>query len=347
MRPVHERRFKWRLLLHLSAIVVLAGLSAAAFAQLPSAPEQGAGSVSGTILDADGELVSAAHVIITAESGSHSQTVTDGQGRFTFAAVSAGKFTLAIAADGLAADESSGVLHAGETVEVPPITLRVATATTDVEVNLSQADIAEAEIKDQEKQRFLGFAPNFYVSYTWDAAPLTKKQKFELADHTVVDPINILISAGIAGVQQANNTFSGYKQGAKGYAKRFGANYADLAIGTYLGGAVYPMIFHQDPRYFYKGVGSIRSRTLYALSTAVIARGDNGKWQPAYAGIAGDMSAGAISNLYYPASNRNGAALTVENGLLAIGFDGLGNVLQEFLWRKLSTGTPKTPKSKP
>ena len=38
-----------------------------------------------------------------------------------------------------------------------------------------------------------------------------------------------------------------------------------------LGGAVFPSILHQDPRYFYKGTGSIRSRALYALSTVVIA----------------------------------------------------------------------------
>jgi hypothetical protein len=105
-----------------------------------------------------------------------------------------------------------------------------------------------------------------------------------------------------------------------------------------LGGAVLPVLFHQDPRYFYKGTGTVWQRTRYALSTAVIARGDNGKWQPAYAGLLGDFGSGAISNLYYPASNRNGAGLTIENGFLAVAGDAVGNLLQEFVLRKMSTG---------
>ena len=72
----------------------------------------------------------------------------------------------------------------------------------------------------------------------------------------------------------------------------------------------------------------------------MICRGDNGHWQPNYSSVLGDLSTGAISNIYYPASNRNGAALTFENGLLSALEDGLGNVVQEFLLRHLSPGLP-------
>ena len=70
----------------------------------------------------------------------------------------------------------------------------------------------------------------------------------------------------------------------------------------------------------------------------MIARGDNGKWQPAYAGILGDFGSGAISNLYYPASNRDGAGLTIEDGLIGVGSNGLANLLQEFLLKRISPG---------
>jgi hypothetical protein len=110
----------------------------------------------------------------------------------------------------------------------------------------------------------------------------------------------------------------------------------NLVVGNMLGGAILPMVFHQDPRYFYKGTGSVWSRAGYALSTAVIARGDNGRWQPNYSGILGNFGAGAISNLYYPASSRQGASLTIGNGLLGIAADGVSNVLQEFVLRKLT-----------
>ena len=83
-------------------------------------------------------------------------------------------------------------------------------------------------------------------------------------------------------------------------------------------------------------------RAGYAISTAVVARGDNGKWQPAYASVLGDFASGAISNLYYPAENRNGAGLTIENGFLAIASDAATNLLQEFLLKKISTGVKKS-----
>jgi hypothetical protein len=105
-----------------------------------------------------------------------------------------------------------------------------------------------------------------------------------------------------------------------------------------LGGAVLPVLFHQDPRYFYMGRGTKWHRAWYAIGTSVIARGDNGKWQPAYAGVLGDFGSGAISNLYYPASNRNGAGLTIENGFLDVASDAVGNLLQEFVLKKLSSG---------
>jgi hypothetical protein len=338
----------------LAVLVALSGIlavSATAFAQEPAVssvaqpPAQSLGSIGGTVVDVDGALVAGAHVTLTSE-GSPAQrlAVVDSQGRFSFDGVPVGKFDLTITAAGLQTASASGILRAGEHVEVPQITLRVATANTDVEVTMSQQELAETEIKAEEKQRLFGFAPNFFISYNWHAQPLTPKQKWELAGRTMVDPLSFIIIGGIAGIEQEGNALSGYGQGARGYAKRYGANYADFAVGTTLGGAVLPILFHQDPRYFYRGTGSKRSRALYALSTAVIARGDNGKWQPAYAGILGDMSAGAVSNIYYPASDRQGASLTLENGLLSIAFDGVGNLLQEFAFRKMSSGAKSSTK---
>jgi hypothetical protein len=108
-----------------------------------------------------------------------------------------------------------------------------------------------------------------------------------------------------------------------------------------------PIWFHQDPRYFYKGVGTKKARFFYALSTAVIARGDNGKWQPAYANLAGDFGAGAIANFYFPASSRQGVGLTFGNAALGILFDGLSNVGQEFFFRKASSHVPAVQSAKP
>jgi uncharacterized membrane protein YeaQ/YmgE (transglycosylase-associated protein family) len=106
-------------------------------------------------------------------------------------------------------------------------------------------------------------------------------------------------------------------------------------VGTMVGGAILPSLLKQDPRYFYKGTGSTRSRILYALANAVICKGDNGHWQFDYSGILGDLAAGGISNLYYPASSRSGGGL-IENTLIGIGGSGVANLFQEFLIRKLT-----------
>ncbi len=189
----------------------------------------------------------------------------------------------------------------------------IATNSAEVDVGLSQTEVAEEEIKVEEKQRVLGVIPNFYVSYVPNAVPLTSKQKFKLAWKTIVDPFTFVFNGLVAGVEQAQNDFSGYGQGAQGYAKRYGAAYGDVVTGTFIGSAILPSLLKQDPRYFYKGTGSKRSRILYAIANAVICKGDNGHWQANYSSIIGSLAAGGISNLYYPAQDRNGAWINVRN----------------------------------
>jgi hypothetical protein len=147
----------------------------------------------------------------------------------------------------------------------------------------------------------------------------------------------------VAGIQQSSDDFDGYGQGAEGYAKRYGASYADFVTGTFIGAAILPAVLTQDPRYFYKGTGSKQSRILYAMANAVICKGDNGRWQANYSNILGSFAAGGISNLYYPSEDR-GAGLTFENSLLGIGATAAANIVQEFVIRKL---TPKLPRRDP
>jgi hypothetical protein len=311
--------------------------------QLPG--QQLSGSISGTVVDGSGAVVAGARVRLTREDQSPDQEVLSGNGgQFSFGNIAPGPFHLTITSAGFATQTSSGILHSGEDYTLPKTTLAVATAVTDVEVGLSQTEVAEEEIKIEEKQRVLGVIPNFYVSYDPNAVPLTSKQKFKLAWKTIVDPVTFVLVGGIAGVEQAQNDFSGYGQGAQGYGKRFGAGYADTVAGTFIGSAILPSLLKQDPRYFYKGSGSKRSRILYAIANAVICKGDNGRWQPNYSNILGSVAAGGISNLYYPAQDRNGAGLTFENAAIGIGASAASNLLQEFLIRKL---TPKVPKAAP
>jgi hypothetical protein len=310
---------------------------------IPSSSDQWApGTVSGTVLDQSGAMVAGARVTLARDDQSPSQqAISASDGQFSFAHVTPGPFHLTITSAGFASQTSSGVLHSGEAYTVPEIALAVGANIFEVDVGLTQIEVAREQIQDEEKQRVLGFIPNFYVSYLRNPAPLTAKQKFGLAWKQTEDPVSFLLNGAIAGGEQALNSFSGYGQGAQGYGKRFGASYADFVAGTFIGGAILPSLLKQDPRYFYKGSGSKRSRVLYALASSVICKGDNRQWQANYSNILGSFAAGGISNIYYPASDRNGAGLTIENGLLGIGATGVANIFQEFVVRKLTRNVPK------
>ena len=294
-----------------------------------SAPNLQPGTIAGEVVDADGAMIQSARITLITPYAT-STTTTDRDGRYLFRNVPPGSFTVTVTLSGFTPAVEPGTLQPGETMELPEISLAVATVAVSVDA-MSQAQAGIEELHAEEHQRLLGVVPNFFVSYSWTAPPLTTKQKFVLSWRNATDPANIALSGATAGVQQAENAFAGFGQGAAGYGKRFGADYANLWAGTFMGGAVLPTLFRQDPRYFYKGTGTLRSRFFYAVTRAVICRGDNGKWQPNYSGVLGDLSAGAISNIYYPASDRNGAALTLENGFLGVAGDALNGFAQEFI----------------
>jgi hypothetical protein len=295
------------------------------------------GRISGTVVDQTGAVVAGARVRLTRDAQSPAQEVlTDDDGQFSFFNLAPGPFQISIASSGFASHTAAGILRSGDSYAVPQIALIVASDTTELRVLLTPTEIAEDQIKQQEKQRVLGVIPNFYVTYVPNAVPLSPKQKFELAWKSTIDPVNFGITGAIAGIQQAQNDFSGYGQGTAGYARRYGAAYGDLVTGTFIGSAILPSLLKQDPRYFYKGTGSTKSRIMYAIANAVICKGDNGHWQPNYSSILGSLASGGISNLYYPSENRNGAALTFENALIDIGATAATNILQEFVIKRFT-----------
>ncbi len=315
------------------------GTASSGGGQLPA--QRLPGSISGTIIDRTGTGVVGARVKLTQDEQSPSrEVVSDDQGKFFFTNIAPGPFHLTVTSEGFAPQTSSGNLGSGENYTAPEIALALATNITEVRVSFTQVELAQEQLKDQEKQRVFGVIPNYYVSYVANAAPLNTRQKFQLAWKSTVDPFTFGFTAAIAGIEQAQNRFSGYGQGAQGYAKRYGASYGDLVTSTYIGGAILPSLLKQDPRYFYKGTGSKKSRALYAIANAVICKGDNAHWQPSYSAILGSLASGAISNLYYPASDRDGVALTFENALIGIGASAGANLLQEFVIRKLTPNVP-------
>ena len=349
--------FCWKYLLALSASLLLCGSPVLSRAQteqsplvqeMPDAPSatkapdeiadpQPFGTISGTVEDQLGAVNAGATVQLVREGQSDGPAKQSGDnGQFSFSNIEPGPFRLKISAPGFVPQEVSGVLEPGQFYIVPRIMLAVSGGASEVRVNLSPVEVAEEQIKEQEKQRVFGIVPNFYVTYDPDPVPLNARQKFQLAWKSTTDPVTFIGVGMLAGFEQAADEYSGYGQGMKGYGKRFGAAYADVFAGTFVGSAILPTVLKQDPRYFYRGAGSTRSRIGYALANSIMCRGDNQRWQPNYSTIMGAFAAGGISYLYYPSSDRS-AALLVQNSLLKIAESSLAGIFQEFVVRRLTT----------
>jgi hypothetical protein len=300
---------------------------------------QAAGMIFGSVTDSDGDLVPGAQVTLTSSGVTGERTiVSDNGGRFQFSGVAAGAFQITAAAKGMSEGTISGTLPPGAVYNAPPVVLRVGSMNSEITVRAqTEHQIAQQEVKVEETQRVLGIVPNYFVTYDKHPAPLDSKQKFSLGLHEVLDPTSFLFAGAAAGIEQATNTFPGYGSGPAAYGKRYGASLAGEMTSVLFRNSIYPALFHQDPRYYYKGTGTKWQRFEYAMSTAVICKGDNGRWQTNYSGIVGGLSSGALANLYYAPSDRHGAALTFENAGLNIVGTGFAHVLQEFVFRSFTS----------
>ncbi|NYF89063.1 carboxypeptidase-like regulatory domain-containing protein [Tunturiibacter empetritectus] len=313
--------------------------------QTPSANIQadgykGTAQINGAVEDVQGVPVSNATIVLNAPGKLGKRTTTSGSdGTFTFTALPAGEFRLLITAPGLDPYTSPEFsVLSGAIVELPKATLKLSTSSS-INVYATSDQIAQEQVHEQEKQRVLAVFPNFYTSYIWDAEPMSSRQKYSLAVRSIVDPVNLIANGAVAGFEQLNNSFSGYGSGIEGYGKRFGAAVADDASSRLIGSAILPSLLHQDPRYFYQGTGGFRSRSRHAVFSTFRTRGDDGLQHFNYSRIIGSLSAGAISNAYYPASDR-GAGLTFRNFGITIGGTAADNLIREFVLRSLVPSVP-------
>lgn len=305
----------------------------------------GVATVSGTVLDGTGAAIPGAQVSLAhADGGSTRRLTTGGVGEFTFTDLPAGTYLLLIHAQGFSPLSSEPFeLSSGQAYKASTLTLSVGPVGTEVTVRPTEV-IAAEQIKAEEKQRFIGVMPNFYMSYVHDPAPMTSKQKFSLATRDTFDPVTLVGVGLVAGIEQANDTFPGYGYGAAGYGKRFAAQFGNGRINDFLSHAVLPSLFHQEPRYFYQGTGTVKSRILHAASFAIITRSDSGRPMPNYSYFLGDIGTGALSNLYYPHADR-GIGLVFTNAAIGIAGKAGGTILQEFFAKRLTTNVP--PAGKP
>jgi hypothetical protein len=182
----------------------------------------------------------------------------------------------------------------------------------------------------KKNDRMFYVMPNYLtVDGESEVKPVSWKEKFSMAAKGSFDPYEFTIVGIVAGIHQALNNDPGFGQGFEGYAKRYGAAFADQVDGNIMVGGVFPTILKIDPRYFRLGRGSFAHRFGYAIDRIFIARRDSGTHMFNIPEFAGNATAIAISNVYYPAADRNFSGNLNDWGT-QMGLDALGNELKEF-----------------
>jgi hypothetical protein len=205
----------------------------------------------------------------------------------------------------------------------------VAVFVLSVSVSSGQQTSPADPIQPRESKRILGIIPNYRTSPSLqNYAPLTNREKFKEASEDALDPGTAALAAVFGGQGQLSNSNRSFGQGAVGFGKYFGAAYGDFVIGDYMTEAAFPILLHQDPRYFRRGIGSGWSRLGYAMGQIFWTHRDSGGTQFNYSEVAGSSAAVAISTAYY-ADGRTASDAVSKLGL-QIGVDMASNVLKEF-----------------
>ena len=217
------------------------------------------------------------------------------------------------------------------------------TASQPAQPDAAQPQTEQQIRKREESQRILGVVPLFGMTSRQNAPALTAGQKFHLFGKSAFDPF-VFAAVGIqAGISQAQNQFPEYGQGAAGFGRRYGAALGDSVSSNFFSNFFFPVLLKEDPRYFRRGEGSIKRRIGYALAQEFVAHTDNGGRSFGFSNVFGAVSAGGISNLYYPESDR-GFTLTMSRAGIALIYGSAGGLIDEF-WpdidRKLFHKHPK------
>ena len=328
---------------HVMLFLLLSVSQLVAHGQLVAGPQPQGATLNGFAKDNDDAAIPGATITIDGPPpGEHRVVQADSTGYFLVLGLHpATPYHLTASAPGFSSYASPEfTLAPGQVLTLDDVRMPVGEVGTTITVMPTDL-MAEQEVHEEVQQKVLGIIPNFYVVYQHDnVVALPARLKYELAYKTSVSPVTFVASAFIAGLNQAADT-PHYVQGAKGYGQRIGAAYLDGITNIYFGGAVLPSLFHQDPRYFFQGTGTKKSRLLHAMSSPFLCRGDNGNTQVNYSSLGGDLGSAALTEVYYPPYNR-GVGLVFSNAAITTGGRVVNAILQEFvLSRYTSRGKPQ------
>jgi hypothetical protein len=188
---------------------------------------------------------------------------------------------------------------------------------------------ASADQAEPGHQRIFGIIPNYRTSPMLKGyQPLTRSAKFKIATDDSLDRGTFVLAALFAADAQLTTATPSFGSGAGAYARYYPAALSDLVLGDLMAEAISPVALHQDPRYFRRGTGSGWSRLGYAVGQIFWTHADSGGTQFNFSEVAGNATAVAIGNAYYP-DNRSLSG-NVSKLSLQLGVDAAANILKEF-----------------
>jgi hypothetical protein len=182
----------------------------------------------------------------------------------------------------------------------------------------------------KQTKRILGIVPNFRsVSANTKLPPQTAKEKFIGATEDSFDYSSFVFVGILAGVNQAEGSTPQFHQGAAGYARYYWHDFADQTDENYQVEFIWPVVTHEDPRYYTLGSGGFLKRTAYSFSRVFITRTDSGSETFNVSEIGGAGAAAGISDLYYPSADRTWTK-TGQRWATSVGLDGATFIFKEF-----------------
>jgi hypothetical protein len=194
---------------------------------------------------------------------------------------------------------------------------------------------------EPQHKRIFGIIPNYRTYPTLkDYKPISSGQKFEIFAQDTFDRGSFMLAGLFAGKGFLANDTPTFGHGVAGFSKYYAAGYGDVAIGNFMTEALFPVMLHQDPRFFRRGTGSGWSRAGYAVKQIFLTRSDSNHMQFNYSEVAGNLTAAGIATAYYP-DNRSVGAVASKWGI-QIGIDMASNLLKEF-WPDLNRKFSRRP----
>jgi len=182
----------------------------------------------------------------------------------------------------------------------------------------------------QQTKRILGIMPNFQaVSANTHPPPMCAMDKFWLSTEDTFDYSSFIAVGMQAAALQGANSYREFHEGAAAYGRYYWHTFVDTGVENYLVGTIFPVITHEDPRYYTLDRGGFYRRVCYAVSRLWITRKDAGAAAFNSSEIFGSGLAAEISTFYYPRQER-GAGKAAERWVSQFLNDGVSNIIQEF-----------------